>query len=390
MSNTLNKKLPKGITLHRGKLRIAFRPAGLDSQIKRSLQLLPTARNIKVAELKLNAIRNDIMIGRFNIDDHFANDPLSKTTPLYIEELLGKYFMDAVSGWKPSTTQNTQTQVDTLVRELKGINMRKYTLALATELQAKLSKGRKSVTVKIYLNILKRAFRNAASLGAVDSSPIEALLHLKDGAKKIDTDNLVFDDNNVYTIEEAERIVNELYSPFQQRFFQFSFWTGIRPGELAALRREDICLPFVIIRRNLTQKGVEVTPKTGKMRKILLPSLAQSVLISQLESHKNVRVWTNSYGEPFTCSRVIRSSTWLDATKRAKVKRLVPYTTRHSFASWMLKAGESEATVAAHLGHASIEMVRTRYGHFIPEKEPKWTLDDPNKIVELKNLMKSG
>ncbi len=385
-----DKKLPKGVSLHRGKLRIAFRPAGFNHQVKRSLGLLPTAKNIKVAEIKLNAIRNDIMIGRFNIDDHFANDPLSKTTPLPIGELLQEYFMGQNLHWKPSTKSNNQSLVDLLVRELKGEDMRKFTLAKATRLQHKLYETREDVTVRVYMNILKRAFASAAGLAVIDSNPLLSLVHLKDNSDAVDTENLVFDDNNVYTIEEAERIVDAFQSPFQARFFQFSFWSGARPGELAALRREDVCLPFVIIRRNLTQKGIEVTPKTGRMRKILLPSLAQLAITKQLESHMNERVWTNSYGEPFTCSRVIRSSTWSAVTKRAKVKNFVPYTTRHSFASWMLKAGEDEATVAAHLGHVSIEMVRTRYGHFIPEKEPKWILDNVAKLDEVRSRMKNA
>lgn len=385
-----DKKLPKGVSLHRGKLRIAFRPAGFPSQVKRSLGLLPTPKNVKVAERKLAAIQNDIIIGRFNVDDHFANDPISKTTPLYIEELLDKHFLDINPQWKPSSRESYTGFVDIMKGMLKGKDMRGFTIADATELQVKLRKTREVKTVRLYMAILKRAFKQAAQYGAISRNPLSLLLPVVGNSSKVNTEDLVFDDQNVYTIEEAERIVAAFTSPFHQRSFQFSFWTGIRPGELAALRREDICLPFVIIRRNLTRKGLEITPKTGKMRKILLPSLAQSALISQLESHKNERVWTTSFGKPFTSSTIIRSFTWSAVTKKANVKKLVPYTTRHSFASWMLMAGETEATVASHLGHATIAMVRTRYAHFIPEKEQKWTLDDPAKVIDLRSRMKSS
>jgi integrase len=56
----------------------------------------------------------------------------------------------------------------------------------------------------------------------------------------------------------------------------------------------------------------------------------------------------------------------------------------------MLKAGESETTVAAHLGHASVAMIRKHYGHFIPETKPSWALDRMDNVVDLKTRMKDG
>jgi integrase len=42
---------------------------------------------------------------------------------------------------------------------------------------------------------------------------------------------------------------------------------------------------------------------------------------------------------------------------------LVPYGMRHAFASEALAGGETEAVVAALLGHASTRMVSETYGH---------------------------
>ena len=53
--------LPKGLTMHRGKLRIAFRPPNEKNQWKRSLGIPPTKANIKAAEQMLNSIRRDII-----------------------------------------------------------------------------------------------------------------------------------------------------------------------------------------------------------------------------------------------------------------------------------------------------------------------------------------
>ena len=60
-------ELPKGITIHRDKLRIAFRPPNEKNQWKRSLGIPPTKANIKATEQMLNAIRRDISLGQFDL-----------------------------------------------------------------------------------------------------------------------------------------------------------------------------------------------------------------------------------------------------------------------------------------------------------------------------------
>lgn len=78
---------------------------------------------------------------------------------------------------------------------------------------------------------------------------------------------------------------------------------------------------------------------------------------------------------------------WRKTLEAAGVGYKKRYITRHSFASWMLKAGEPEASVAAHLGHSNVSMIRKTYGKFIPDAKPEWTLDDPSKVEKLKKSM---
>jgi integrase len=56
----------------------------------------------------------------------------------------------------------------------------------------------------------------------------------------------------------------------------------------------------------------------------------------------------------------------------------------------MLKAGEPESTVAAHLGHTDTAMIRKVYGKFIPDAEPVWALDDPTKKEVFRKSMISS
>ena len=53
----------------------------------------------------------------------------------------------------------------------------------------------------------------------------------------------------------------------------------------------------------------------------------------------------------------------------------LPHTTshdlRHTYASWLLAAGESVVTVAARLGHRNASMVIATYGHLVPGTEDR-------------------
>jgi integrase len=65
--------------------------------------------------------------------------------------------------------------------------------------------------------------------------------------------------------------------------------------------------------------------------------------------------------------------------KLAKVKYRNPYQTRHTYASMMLTAGESDRWVAAQMGHTDTGMINRIYGKWIVDAQP----DAGSKAVEL-------
>ena len=56
-----------------------------------------------------------------------------------------------------------------------------------------------------------------------------------------------------------------------------------------------------------------------------------------------------------------------EARKAADLPRLNSYTLRHYFASMCIKAGIPLLTIARWMGHASIKMLETTYGHILPD-----------------------
>lgn len=387
-----NIDLPKGITLHRGKLRIAFRPPGKSAQLKRSLGIPPTKANIVAAEQMLNAIRRDISLGKFDLAEYFPNDPSLKASKYTLRELLEEYFIaPRVTRVKGSSLNIYMSAKDSLIELLGNIDVVNLTeenvRRLGTRIRNyKAGKDRRNR----FLWLLRDAGKRAEAAGKLDKNPFSILLPIEE----VNSDRLgqeaELDRLSVYTIDEAERIVNACKRENTKRLLTFLFWSGVRPGEAAALRREDVCLPYIVVRSTLTQRATRQTPKTGRARKIYLASSARLALEQQLQTHDFETVWTNAWDRPIIRSNsLISDAYWKSILAKAGVRFLVLYSTRHSFASWMLAAGESEMTVANHLGHVDVSMVRKVYGQFIPENEPEWTLDDPAKIEALKKSMKS-
>jgi integrase len=57
--------------------------------------------------------------------------------------------------------------------------------------------------------------------------------------------------------------------------------------------------------------------------------------------------------------------------KRAGLPPVTSHDLRHSYASWLLLAGESVVTVAARLGHKDASKVISTYGHLVPGTEDR-------------------
>lgn len=373
-------QLPKGISLHRGKLRIAFRPNGFPYQVKRVLDMEVTKSNIKIAEMKLNAIRHEIMLGTFEIGKHFPNDPLSREKPYTITELLADLNdrEDSVGHVKNSTRRLRMATLERLCRKIGSIDIRRVSKSDAEDIRKKLREGGRSPrAVNLDISLLKRATRIAVERQKIDACPFSHLLPLSTVA--IATSGEANEtDLDVYTIAEADLIIAAAPEGFYRNLFEFCFWSGLRHGEALALERRDLELPYITVRRTLTRLAGETqTPKTGDARRILLPKRAVSAVKLQLRIAESERIFSQWNPRANKSTQTFPRVTWNKVIKSVGLRKLKPYTTRHSFISWMLMAGESDWKVAHHVGHANTNMIQRVYGHFIPNNEPKWSLDDP-------------
>ncbi len=174
-------------------------------------------------------------------------------------------------------------------------------------------------------------------------------------------------DINPFTMDELVLVFKSLPWHFRQ-YFQVSFWTGARPSELQALRWKDI--DFREKTMNITRarvRGIEDVPKTKHSRRCIplsppaIEALGEQFTMTGSDLHNYVFV--NLNGDPLIKHL---DAIWKKACLRAGVNHRPPYQLRHSFASFMLAAGEAPAYVAKLLGHTTTETLYRHYARWIP------------------------
>lgn len=158
---------------------------------------------------------------------------------------------------------------------------------------------------------------------------------------------------------------------------RFAAYTGLRAGEIAALKVKHI--DFASRRVNVREATVDIsgrmhtdTPKTrGSVRAVRV----DAELFAELKAHVESRrfnpegyVFVSEQGLQFRFSNLTRF--WKDAVARAGVPTgLRFHDLRHTYASLMFAAGASVKEVQRSIGHASAQLTLDRYTHLMPDAE---------------------
>jgi integrase len=160
--------------------------------------------------------------------------------------------------------------------------------------------------------------------------------------------------------------------PDERPMLQFWFNTGLRPGELMALRwpKIDWLTNRARIDRNLVAK-TEKGPKTAAgVRDVELNDDAMAALIAQKPTTflAGEHVWHNPRSSAaWEADAQIRKTLWEPLCTRSGVRYRNPYQVRHTFASALLTAGANPWFVAQQLGHVDVQLVFRVYGKFISQ-----------------------
>lgn len=210
----------------------------------------------------------------------------------------------------------------------------------------------KPKTVANHLSVLRRALSLAKEYGEIDSVPV---------VRMPKTPHQKFD---FLTFEEAERFIRAA-SPRWRAMVTIAISTGLRIGELRALRWDDVDLErgSITVRHNATVEQKVKAPKNDKFREVPLSDGARAVL----RSHRHLRgplVFCKEDGSMFQeyeCKPGVKTT-----SKHANIGRIVYWhVLRHTFASHLAMRGVPMRTLQELLGHSSLAMTQ-RYAHLAP------------------------
>lgn len=160
-------------------------------------------------------------------------------------------------------------------------------------------------------------------------------------------------DLDSFTRPEADLMISKLYeltSGLQQiyaSFFEFSFYTGMRPGEAMALRWAEVDMRKKTARicRIRIYGKIQERTKTKTSREVLLNDRA----IKALEKARPLTAARSDYvfapeGSGDRSELFIRSETgqkryWLSALRKLGIRHRRMYDTRHTYATMCLMSG---------------------------------------------------
>lgn len=241
---------------------------------------------------------------------------------------------------------------------------------------ALIASGRATTTVRYVHAVVRRALQDAVEMGLLASNPADRAKRPRVVKKEIVPP----------TPEQARAFLVHVDGDRLRGLWHFLALTGCRRGEALGLRWDDIDLDArtASIRRTLAGTGSHrrmQEPKTTSSRRTLALSTA---LVDALRQHRKQQLLERIAAGPewrdTGCVFTTRTGTWLDPDRvRQRFHRLaetagLPRTTRihdlrHALATAWLAHGIPAQVVAQRLGHASIAITLSLYGHILPNQQ---------------------
>jgi integrase len=218
--------------------------------------------------------------------------------------------------------------------------------------------GLSAGTVNKQLVILKAMLARAVEWRYLRESPARYVKRLREPQREMD----YFRPDEINSFLEAASVSNRL-------LFATAIFTGLRQGELLALRWGDIDLlkGVLYVRRTYHPAFGFGEPKSaaGRRAVYLPPDLMEMFREEGFARRPEDLVFTNREGRPFDPSGLVRHE-FHPTLSRAGLRRIRFHDLRHTYAAMMISVGASPKLLQEQMGHESISTTMRHYGHLMP------------------------
>lgn len=375
---------PRGVSIrtfaHEERIQIAFSYRGTECRELLSPGPINKSALNYAAGLR-SEIQRKIKDDTFRYADYFPDSPRAKQ---FIGNagriLIGKLLQTQLEIYERQV-ENKQISPSTFDGYKKAINSERMKhwndkpLSAATPSALRTWIGEMGVTAKFARNLLtplRSVFEDALNDDLITYNPFDRIALSKLLKQTSKSSEYEIDP---FTAEERAKLIEHARAD-EWPMVQFWFETGLRPGELQALRWSKIDWKAAKARIDVNQVArTEKGPKTeAGIRDVDLNADAIAALEAQKAASllAGEHVWLNPRtNKAWTTDAQVRKTLWQPLCTRAGVRYRNPYQARHTYASALLTAGTNPWYVAQQLGHTDVTMVFQIYGKFISEDYQK-------------------
>jgi integrase len=237
---------------------------------------------------------------------------------------------------------------------------------------AKASEGLRPKSIRNYVSVLHLTFEFAIENEWASSNP----------CSRVEMPDLQEDPDIHFLVpEEIEALVrgvpDDVLGPVESALYLAAAMTGLRQGELIALRWRDVDFPTARIRvRRTYGRGEYGRPKTKASGRSVPMSNRVGAALDSLSQASH---WTTDddlvFAHPLTGRPLDRSKVtkrFKQALDRAGVRRVRFHDLRHTFGTRMAAAGVPMRTIQHWMGHARASTTEI-YADYAPsEHEAEW------------------
>lgn len=327
---------------------------------KRRYRLPSPANTLAGAKAYEASLRGKLALGQPIMD----TQPESISFAQFVDKWFNTYVM---TNNKPSEQLNKKTAIKNHLKPFFGkIDVDKISSLNIEEFKAqKQAEGKCNKSINNYLGMLGKCLNCAEEWKLIDKAPRIRPLKVPPPKFRFFTEE---EYNRV--LEEAKKINEEFYE-----MVLFTLRTGVRVGELKALKWEDIDFKNkkVTIQRSIVN-GIVGSPKSNKIRVIPLAQDILEVLKAKKRTPSDSNLF-NPQKSRFSLNRALKRT-----CKKLDLGVGGWHDLRHTFASKLSNNGVPLQVIQVLLGHSDLKMTQ-RYAHLEP-----LTLSDAIKTLEPKNF----
>lgn len=377
-------------------VKVRERPAGsgiwwiyIDHQGSRKAKKI--GKDMKLALEAAKKIEAKLTLGDLGVIDDKPKPPLFKEyAQLWLEGYIKPLRRDTTYERYQSIMERHVFPVlgKVPIDEIKRGDIRNLLMAL-------LRKGASWETVCLVRNVISGPMVHALDDEIITANPISGIFKRisKPRSPKKEIDPLKHEEVALY-LEACARHYPEHY-----HFFLTAFRTGMRLGELLALKWRDIDWygKFILVRRSYKRGRLDHT-KTGKQRRVdmsnqLFEALRELHIRRKKEALESGKGKVEEFIFPRNGKPIEQNSIrypFKRILEKAGLREIRFHDIRHTFASLLFSDGASPVYVKEQMGHSSIQITVDIYCHLIPnsnrdmvnrlDTQPSATYPQPAKM----------